>query len=108
MANRGSSELYPPEHIDLRLTEKSGVLRGRYRARYRVGNRAISPAVAFQFQGPAAADRAVLSWTGGGASGVIELHLLSDDSLAVSWSARSLGTELGLISGTATLVRKAE
>ena len=109
LANRGSTELYPPEHIDLRLTENSDLLRGRYRARYRVGNRAISPAVAFQFEGPAGTDRAALPWTGGGgASGVIELRLLGDDSLAVTWTARSLGTELGLISGTATLVRKAE
>ena len=108
-ANGGRNELYPPEYIDLRLADNSGVLRGRYRARYHVGNRAISPTVAFQFAGQAEPDRASLPWTGdGGASGEIELRLLADGALEVTWHARSLGTELGLISGTARLVRKAE
>ena len=103
----GRSDIYPPEYIDLRLSENSGVLRGRYRARYRVGDRAISRTVAFQFAGNAEPDHASLPWSGdGGASGEIELRLLEDGSLEVTWIARHLGTELGLISGTATLVRR--
>lgn len=102
-------DVYPPEYIDLRLNQNGGVLRGRYRARYRIGDRAISPTVAFQFAGPAEPDRAVLPWRGdGGASGEIELRLQADGALDVTWIARSLGTELGLISGTARLVRKGE
>ena len=105
----GNRESYPPEYIELRLTENSGVLQGRYRARYRIGNRAISPTVAFEFAGPASGGRASLSWTGsGGARGDIELRLLADGALEVIWTARSLGTELGLISGSAVLIRKVE
>jgi hypothetical protein len=98
---------YPPEYIELRLSEDQGVIRGRYRARYRVTDRAISPNVAFQFEGRTAAEGGVLPWRGpGGAQGEITLRLLANGNLEVEWAAGQLGEELGLISGTATLVRK--
>jgi hypothetical protein len=100
---------YPPEYIELRLSENQGVIRGRYRARYRVTDRAISPNVAFQFEGHTADGGGVLPWRGpGGAKGEITLRLLADGNLEVQWEADQLGEELGLISGTATLVRKLE
>jgi curved DNA-binding protein CbpA len=103
--NRG----YPPEYIELRLSENEGVIHGRYRARYRVTDRAISPNVAFQFEGRTAAEGGVLPWRGpGGAQGEISLRLLANGSLEVEWAAGQLGEELGLISGAATLVRKLE
>jgi hypothetical protein len=102
-----SNGVYPPEYIELSLTEESGILHGRYRARYRILDQAISPWVSFQFEGQAGPDRASLPWSGtGGAKGEVRLRLLTPGTLEVSWTANQLGEELGLISGTATLVRK--
>jgi hypothetical protein len=102
-----NSGLYPPEYIELRVTEGSGILHGRYRARYQVADQAISPTVAFQFEGPAGVDGASLPWRGaGGATGQVTLRLLTSGAMEVTWVASRLGEELGLISGTATLVRK--
>ena len=89
------------------MTESAGMLRGRYRARYRITDRAISPRVAFQLEGHAAPSGGKLPWSGpGNAKGEVTLRLLSSGALEVSWVADQMGTELGLISGTATLVRK--
>ncbi len=101
--------LYPPEYIELRIDETSGFLRGRYRARYRVSDQAISPAVSFQFEGLASPEGTRLPWRGGGgSSGEVSLRPLPSGALEVSWVATELGQELGLISGTAVLVRKME
>jgi hypothetical protein len=100
---------YLPEYIELRLSESSGVIRGLYRARYRVTDRAISPDVAFRFEGPVAPDGGVLPWQGtGGSKGEVTLRLLPVGGLEVGWVAHQLGQQLGLISGSATLVRKLE
>lgn len=103
-------ELYPPEYIELVLREDSGRLRGRYQARYRVTDRAISPEVLFQMEGDAAAaGNASLRWAdAGGARGEIDLKLVARDSLQVTWRATQLGRQLGLASGTAVLVRRRE
>ena len=102
-----SAGLYPPEYIELRVMEEEGVLRGRYRARYRVADKAISPTVAFEFEGRGSNHEAKLPWTGaGGAKGEVTMRLLESGALEVTWEANRMGAELGLISGTATLVRK--
>ena len=99
--------LYPPDYVELSLTEESGILYGRYRARYHIRDQAIPPTVSFQFEGQAGPDRATLPWIGaGGARGEIQLRLLTPGTLEVTWVANQLSKELGLISGTATLVRK--
>lgn len=99
--------LYPPEYIELRVMEDAGVLRGRYRARYRVADKAISPTVAFEFEGRGLDGEARLPWTGaGGAQGEVTMRLLESGALEVTWEASRMGAELGLISGTATLVRR--
>ncbi len=104
-----SKSAYPPEFIELRLREREGLVRGSYRARYHVADRAISPNVAFQFEGRAGAEGGVLSWFGpGGSQGEVTLRLLANGNLHVAWEADRLGEELGLISGAATLVRKLE
>lgn len=104
-----SAGLYPPEYIELRVTEASGLVRGKYRARYRVADRAISPTVSFEFEGRASENSARLPWTGpGGASGEVTLRLLATGGLQVAWVVNQMGSEIGLISGTATLVRKAD
>jgi hypothetical protein len=101
--------LYPPEYIELRVTEEAGLVRGRYYARYRVMDQAISPAVAFQFQGRVGPDGGSVPWSGtGGARGEVTLRLLASGSLEVTWVANELGRDLALISGTATLVRRIE
>jgi curved DNA-binding protein CbpA len=100
---------YPPEFIELRLREHAGAMRGSYRARYRVADRAISPNVAFQFEGRTGAKGCVLPWLGpGGSQGEVTLRLLANGNLQVAWEADRLGEELGLISGAATLVRRLE
>ncbi|HEY2014664.1 MAG TPA: hypothetical protein VGH38_14235 [Bryobacteraceae bacterium] len=104
-----NTSLYPPEYIELRVTEEAGSLRGRYRARYRIADQAISPIVSFQFEGRCQAEGARLPWNGiGGATGEVSLRLVNSRVLQVSWVANQLGQELGLISGTAMLVRRQE
>jgi hypothetical protein len=101
--------LYPPQYIELHISQNDGMVRGRYRASYRVPDRAISPDVSFQFEGLAGRDGANLTWTGaGGASGDLTLRLLTSSALEITWVANQLGSEMGLISGTSTLIRKAE
>jgi hypothetical protein len=99
--------LYPPEYIELRLTEDSGRVRGRYQARYHVTDQAISPEVAFEFEGPSNLPSVQLPWKGpGGAAGEITLKLVSDTSIEVNWKAYRLSDQLGLMAGTAMLVRE--
>ncbi len=99
--------LYPPEYIELRVSERAGLVIGRYKARYHVADRAISPNVTFEFEGKAAENDACLPWTGpSGARGEVTLHLITTGALEVTWVVSHLGGELGLVSGTATLVRK--
>lgn len=101
--------LYPPEYIETMITEEHGSVHGRYRARYQVADRAISPDVVFQFDGRMAGPVANLSWTGaGGARGLIHLKLISESSMEVQWSASELGKAMGLASGTAILRRRAD
>ncbi len=101
-----SKDLYPPEYIDLIISEENGIIRGRYWARYRVPDRAISPEVFFRFQGEAN-ESGLYSWKGrGGASGEIRLTLISDEELQVVWLANELGRQMGLGSGTAVLIRQ--
>jgi hypothetical protein len=101
--------LYPPEYIEAVIVEEAGLLRGRYYARYRVTDRAISPEVIFQFEGWPGKDAAVLEWSGGGrASGEVRLKLISENSMEVNWSATELGSSPGLAAGTAVLIRRIE
>lgn len=104
-----SKELYPPDYIETVIFEDDGKLRGRYQARYKVADRAISPDVSFQFEGATAGTSVALPWTGGGgARGEVHLRQVSQDSLEVKWFATELGKHFGLASGTAVLVRRQE
>jgi len=106
-AHSKNAGLYPPEYIELRVTEEGGILRGRYRARYHIPDQAISPTVWFQFAGAAEGDQASFPWIGtGGAKGEVSLRLVDHGAMEVTWVATQMGEELGLISGTATLVRR--
>ena len=101
--------LYPPEFIETVILEEGGFLRGRYRARYRITDRPISPEVRFQFAGKPSGDRALLTWNGpGGSEGELQLRLLKPGVMELRWAAFELGSQLGLASGTAVLVRRFE
>jgi curved DNA-binding protein CbpA len=101
-----SRDLYPPEYIDLVITEDQGMVRGRYRGRYRVPDRAISPEVDFRFEGQVN-EEGLYPWFGrGGARGEVRLRLISPETLQVVWLASDLGRQMGLGSGTAVLVRQ--
>lgn len=100
--------LYPPEYIEVVISEADGFLRGRFRGRYVVADKAISPEISFHFEGPTAAGTARVRWIGGaGLQGEASLRLLSDKSIEVNWWASELGSHAGLSSGTAVLTRGA-
>ncbi len=103
----GTTLLYPPEFIEAFITESAGSIHGRYRARYKVGDRPISGDINFSFEGRPQEGAVVLAWTGSeGASGQIRLKLLADDTLQVDWHATEFGSSAGLASGAAILTRR--
>ncbi len=99
--------LYPPEYIDVEISDTRGKVKGEYSAKYTVAGRQISPFVFFEFGGSARPPSADLEWSGsGGAAGHVRLTLISARLLRVDWSTDQPGEEQSLISGTATLVRR--
>ena len=101
--------LYPPEYIEATITEEGGSVHGRYRSRFLIVDRTISPEVNFTFTGTRNGLQCNCQWTGaGGAKGDLILKLTSDNSMRIDWSASELGTQQGLISGTAVLTRRIE
>ena len=100
--------IYPPEFIETTIVEENGSLHGRYRARYRVTDRPISPDVNFEFDGKISGRSADLAWKGdGGSHGEAHLKLITDTSMEMKWSATERGS-LGLSAGTAVLTRGPE
>jgi len=101
--------LYPPEYIEASITEENGVLRGKYRSRFVIADRAISPDVNFSFSGTVNGPTITCPWTGaGGARGEVTLTLLPNNSMRVDWTASAMGNQQGLSSGTAVLTRRIE
>jgi curved DNA-binding protein CbpA len=104
-----NQSLYPPEYIEATITEDAGVIRGRFRSRFQIVDRAISPDVNFTFTGTPNGPQINCPWTGaGGAKGDLTLKLTSENSMRIDWSATELGTQQGLNSGTAVLTRRIE
>jgi hypothetical protein len=102
-----SQDLYPPEYIDVEISDTRGNVKGMYSAKYSVAGRPISPFVFFEFGGSAHPPSANLKWSGsGGVAGHVRLTVLSARSLQVDWSTDQPGEEQGLISGTAILLRR--
>jgi hypothetical protein len=105
-ARISDSGQYSAEYIELQLGEREGLVWGRYRARYKVSDRALSPDVEFYFEGPVAGTRPYI-WRGtAGAKGELRLKLLSDNVLSLDWFTSQLGRNPMLGSGTAVLVRR--
>lgn len=101
--------LYPPEYIEATIMETGGTIRGSFRSRFEISDRAISPDVNFTFTGAANGSQVSCPWTGaGGAKGDVTLKLTSENSMRVDWIANELGTQQGLASGTAVLTRRIE
>jgi len=101
--------LYPPEFIEATITEEGGVIHGRYRSRFLIVDRAISPDVNFTFTGTPNGSQCNCQWTGAaGARGDLTLKLTSDNSLRIDWTTSEIGTLQGLSSGTAVLTRRIE
>jgi cytoskeletal protein RodZ len=105
--NRNQS-LYPPEYIEATISENGSSVRGSFRARYVIVDRAISPDVNFTFNGTQNGAQLSTAFTGaGGAKGDLTLKLTSENSLRIDWNASDLGS-FGLSSGTAVLTRRIE
>ncbi len=85
------TDLYAPEHIEVALLEQGREVRGDYRARYAIGNKPLSPSIAFTFEGMA--QEAKLRWAApSGALGQIHLKLQKDGTLQVNWWATRLSS----------------
>lgn len=101
--------VYPPEYIEATITEDGGVIHGRYRSRFQIADRAISPEVNFTFTGTSNGPQFDCVWAGaGGAEGEVTLNLMSENSLRIDWTASQLGSQQGLSHGTAVLTRRLE
>jgi len=101
--------LYPPEYIEATIAEEGGVIHGRYRSRFQIADRPISPEVNFTFTGTPNGPQFNCLWTGaGGAKGEMTLKLTSENSMRIDWTASELGSQQGLSSGTAVLTRRIE
>ncbi len=99
--------LYLPEFIEATISDDNGVIHGKYRARFQIADRKMSPDVDFSFSGPSGI--ASYLWTGtAGAKGELTLKLVSENSLRFDWTATDLGTQQGLSSGTAVLTRRVQ
>lgn len=99
--------LYPPEFIEASIVEHDGGIHGKYRARYRISDPAISPDVNFEFDGTPGAPVTRFHWRGeGGSRGQVQIKMLSENEIEVIWSATELGQSLALASGTAVLMRR--
>jgi len=105
-----NQSLYPPQYIEVTINEENGIIYGRYRARFEVIDRPISPDVNFTFSGPpGSGSQSGFPWSGsGGAKGELTMKLLSENSMKLDWTATELGTQLGLEGGTAVLTRRIE
>jgi curved DNA-binding protein CbpA len=101
--------LYRPEYIEATIWEENSVIHGKYRSRFQIADRGISPDVNFSFAGTPIGSQITCPWTGpGGARGDLTLKLVSDNSMRIDWTASDLGSHQGLNSGTAILTRRIE
>lgn len=102
-----SKALYAAEYIEAVVEDGNGLLQGRYRARYRIPDRAIPPEVQFTFEGRASKEGGSFLWRGtDGSQGEMRLKRLTPNTVELAWVASSLGKSMGLGSGKAVLVRR--
>jgi hypothetical protein len=99
---------YPATYVEFLVTDENGQLSGRYRAHYRIPDRAVSPEVGFRAQGQTpSGESAKLSWTSpDGARGEVEISMRGRNAITVSWWTTEFGHHASLASGTAKLIRQ--
>jgi curved DNA-binding protein CbpA len=106
-ASPGGKSQYPPEFIEVTVTQQDGALHGQYRSRYQVLDHAISPDVNFDFTGTPNGSALSCAWQGqGGAKGRMTLKLLPASAVEIAWNVIELGSQQWLVNGTATLTKK--
>jgi curved DNA-binding protein CbpA len=106
-ASPGGKSQYPPEYIELNVSDKGGVLHGQYHSRYQVLDHAISPDVDFTFTGVPAGNALNCAWQGpGGARGHVTMKVVSAGTIDLAWTANELGSLQWLTNGDATLSKK--
>jgi DnaJ-domain-containing protein 1 len=104
-----NQSLYLPEFIEATIVEQGGVVKGKYKSRFQIADRAMYPEVNFTFSGMPNGSTLTCPWTGqGGAKGEVTMKMTGDNSLRIDWAASELGTQQGLASGTAILTRRIE
>ena len=102
-----NQSLYLPEFIEATIIEQGGVVKGKYKSRFQIADRAMYPEVNFTFSGMPNGSTLTCPWTGqGGAKGEVTMKMTSDNALRIDWAASELGTQQGLASGTAILTRR--
>jgi curved DNA-binding protein CbpA len=98
--------LYPPDFIRLDIFRREGQLRGRYHARYLIGNRLdISPDVTFSIAQAEQDGRHFLWRSENGSRGTLKLKPVGTDAIRIEWQTTLRSDRSGLVSGVATLVR---
>jgi hypothetical protein len=106
-ASPGGKSQYPPEYIQIHVSEKRGVLHGQYHSRYQVLDHASSPDVDFTFTGTPVGNELNCNWQGpGGARGHLAMKLVSARTVDLAWSANELGSLQWLTNGDAMLIKK--
>lgn len=105
----GNTSVYAPKYMEMVISEENGALHGRYRARYQAPGGSLSPDVAFMFEGRPQGNTARFPWSAlGRTKGDVQLRLVSENALEIVWTATQMEKEMGLVSGTAVLVRQGE
>lgn len=98
--------LYSADHVEVGVSEESGVLYGYYTAHYLVPEGSVSPDVAFKFSGASGGGAATGTWSGvNGNRGEIRLRVLSNNALEVVWVTTHMEHANSLASGKVTLFR---
>ncbi len=106
-ASPGGKSQYPPEYIELTVSQENGALHGQYHSRYQVLDHAISPDVDFTFNGMPSGSSLTSAWQGpGGARGHVTMKLVAPGTVDLAWNANELGSLQWLTNGDATLTRK--
>ena len=105
-----SQALNQPENIEATISEQDGKIYGRYRARFPVADKSVSPDLTFAFAGPSGSGpQFTFPWTSAaGAKGELDLKVISSNSLRIDWHATEAGPQQGPDAGSAILTRRIE
>jgi hypothetical protein len=99
---------YEPLYVELTIAEDGSQLKGTYRGRYRIPDKAVSSEVSFGFEGRWSDQKtARILWRArSGSEGSGELRMLSGERLQVNWWTTRFASAAELGSGSAKLIRQ--